>query len=100
MASILSIDGLRSVVLPLLKQYGLKRALLFGSYARGEASDNSDIDLIVERGADSRRLSVYALGEDVREARASASTSLTCPSSTKAPSRARSLMRRLPYEEQ
>ena len=68
MASTLSIDDLRSVVLPLLKQYGLKRAFLFGSYARGEASDNSDIDLIVERGADSRRLSVYALGEDVREA--------------------------------
>lgn len=68
MASTLSIDDLRSVVLPLLKQYGLKRAFLFGSYARGEASDNSDIDLIVERGADSRRLSVYALGEDVHEA--------------------------------
>lgn len=68
MANALSIEDLRSVVLPLLRKHGLKRAYLFGSYARGEASDASDIDLIVERGDSSRRLSVYALGEDVRAA--------------------------------
>ena len=47
---------------------GLRRALLFGSYARGEAGPDSDIDLIVDGGEGFRPLSVYALGEDVREA--------------------------------
>lgn len=67
MADVLSINDLRLIVHPLLKQHGLKSALLFGSYAREEASDGSDVDLIVERGENSRRLSVYALGKDIRE---------------------------------
>ena len=64
----LSKSDLREIVLPLLRRHGLKAALLFGSYARGEATANSDIDLLVERGDSARPLSVYALGEDVREA--------------------------------
>lgn len=30
------------------KQYGVKRITLFGSYARGEQKDSSDIDVLVE----------------------------------------------------
>lgn len=37
-------DELRS----LLKQHGVKRASVFGSYARGEATPESDLDLLVE----------------------------------------------------
>ncbi len=32
----------------LASEYGVKRIGLFGSYARGAASENSDIDLVVE----------------------------------------------------
>lgn len=32
----------------LLKQHGVKRIGLFGSYARGKQTQSSDIDLIVE----------------------------------------------------
>ena len=32
----------------ILKQHEVKRADLFGSYARGEANKNSDIDIVVE----------------------------------------------------
>lgn len=31
-----------------LENYGVKRCGLFGSFRRGEATDNSDIDLLVE----------------------------------------------------
>lgn len=30
------------------KQYGIKRIALFGSYAKGEQNDSSDIDVLVE----------------------------------------------------
>ena len=30
------------------EQYGVKRIALFGSYARGEQNDSSDIDVLVE----------------------------------------------------
>lgn len=51
----------------MLKHYGLKSALLFGSYAREEATPESDIDLIIDGNPSFRPLSIYALGEILRE---------------------------------
>ena len=48
---VLKLDELMSTVLMLLKKYKADRALLFGSYARGEATPDSDIDLVVFGGA-------------------------------------------------
>ena len=46
----LSIDSIRTLLLPIAKKYALKRIYLFGSYARGEANAGSDIDLLLEGG--------------------------------------------------
>ena len=35
-------------LIPIFKQYPIKRAALFGSYARGEQTENSDIDVFLE----------------------------------------------------
>ncbi len=37
-------------VRPVAEKYGLRSVYLFGSYARGDANDNSDIDLLVDDG--------------------------------------------------
>lgn len=42
------IQEIKKKVLPVLKLYGVTRAGLFGSAARGEAGPKSDIDLLVE----------------------------------------------------
>jgi len=42
---ILTCTEIRSAVIPLLKKYKAKKAILFGSYARNEADCHSDIDL-------------------------------------------------------
>ncbi len=39
---------LRSQLPPVLKQHGIIRAALFGSFARGEAKRDSDLDVLVE----------------------------------------------------
>ena len=31
-------------------EYGIKKAYLFGSYARGEADEKSDVDIRIEKG--------------------------------------------------
>nr|WP_096815348.1 nucleotidyltransferase domain-containing protein [Lactococcus piscium] len=42
---VLTIDEIKEKVTPIAKKYGIKEVYLFGSYARGEADENSDIDL-------------------------------------------------------
>jgi predicted nucleotidyltransferase len=44
---------LREKILPLLRPY-VKRIAVFGSFARGEETPESDIDLLVELKADKR----------------------------------------------
>ena len=36
------------IVVPILKKKGVKKAGIFGSYARGEAKRNSDIDILIQ----------------------------------------------------
>ncbi|MBR3722994.1 MAG: nucleotidyltransferase domain-containing protein [Selenomonadaceae bacterium] len=46
----LDIQSIKSTLTPLFKQYKVKSAYLFGSYARGEADENSDVDIRIEKG--------------------------------------------------
>ena len=62
---ILRLDELMPVIIDLLKKYKADRALLFGSYARGEATPTSDIDLLVFGGADFHPTDIFALAEDL-----------------------------------
>ena len=42
---IYTIDEISRRIQPVASAYGLRAVYLFGSYARGEATENSDIDL-------------------------------------------------------
>ena len=45
---IYTLDEIFAAVLPLLKKYNAEKAILFGSYARGTAREDSDIDLLID----------------------------------------------------
>ncbi len=66
MKQVFSIDELRSILSPVFIRYGVKRAILFGSYGRACATENSDIDLLVDSGF--RGLRFIGLSEDLRSA--------------------------------
>lgn len=50
MIDILTIDEIRKIIVPILNKYGIKIIYLFGSYARGEATSKSDVDIYCEKG--------------------------------------------------
>ncbi len=45
---VLSLDEIKKRVTPIAKKYNLRAVYLFGSYARGEANQQSDIDLLID----------------------------------------------------
>ena len=53
--------------MPLLKRYGVSRASLFGSVARGEASKKSDVDVLVQLPENASLLDLAGLKIDLEE---------------------------------
>ena len=46
-----TLSEIKTIVSRLAKQYGAERIYLFGSYARGDMTDTSDIDLRIDNGS-------------------------------------------------
>lgn len=45
-----TIEELRNKIAPIAQQYGVQSVSLFGSYSKGTAAVDSDIDLKIEKG--------------------------------------------------
>ena len=43
-----NIKKIRDIIIPILKEEGVLRSSLFGSYARNEATEKSDLDILIE----------------------------------------------------
>lgn len=61
-----TIEQIQSILYPIFSSYQIRKAILFGSYAKGTAQGESDIDLLVDSGL--KGLAFYGLLEDVVEA--------------------------------
>ena len=59
MEKIYTIDELKAIVAPIAAAHEVDRVYLFGSYARGEATPRSDVDLRVDKG---KLRGLFALG--------------------------------------
>lgn len=64
---IYTIDEIKTLVKPLAEKYKTKEIYLFGSYARGEADEESDLDFLVYCDERFKLTLVFALGEEMRE---------------------------------
>lgn len=58
---ILTIDQIKNVVTAYFKDKPVTKVYLFGSYARGEATENSDLDLLINVDESKERFSYYKL---------------------------------------
>ena len=63
-----TIDEIKSIVEPIARKYGVASIYLFGSYARGDATENSDVDLRVEKGSLKGMFALCGLYTEIAEA--------------------------------
>ncbi|GHU68058.1 hypothetical protein AGMMS49983_20160 [Clostridia bacterium] len=45
-----NINEIKSIASDVAAKYGVKKLALFGSYAKNEASDSSDLDFVMDKG--------------------------------------------------
>ena len=63
MQKVYSIHEIENILHPVFAFYGVRRAVLFGSYAKGQATPRSDVDILVDSGL--RGLAFFGLLEGV-----------------------------------
>ncbi len=63
-----TIDEIKSIVEPIARKYGVARVYLFGSYARGDSTGKSDIDLRVDKGSLKGMFALCGLYTEIEEA--------------------------------
>ena len=60
---VLTLEDISAFLLGILKKYHAEKAMVFGSYARREASPDSDIDVIIFGGSQFIPTDIFAIAE-------------------------------------
>ena len=62
---VLSLEEIIRIIKPLAEKYHFEEIYLFGSYARGESTADSDLDFLVIGGAQFKKTNIFALGYEL-----------------------------------
>jgi len=65
---VLTIKQIKEKSLPVFQKYNIKEVYLFGSYSRGEATANSDVDFYCEKGSVKGFYDLYDFEDDLKNA--------------------------------
>ena len=63
---IFTITDIKSLLKPIAEKYNVDEIYLFGSYARNEANQNSDLDFLVFGGRNFKLTMIFSLAEELR----------------------------------
>lgn len=64
---IYTIEEIRLILKDILKNFAVKKAILFGSYAKNNPTLNSDIDLVIDSEGQLLNIKFYGLLEELVE---------------------------------
>jgi hypothetical protein len=56
MEAVKTIPDIKKKIIPILKRHAVKKASIFGSFARGEVKARSDVDLLIEYKTNNKSL--------------------------------------------
>ena len=62
-----TIEEIKAMLYDILKKHGIEKAYLFGSYARGEANKQSDVDIMIKKGNLKTLLQLSALAYEIEQ---------------------------------
>ena len=68
MEKIYTTEDIKERLLPIFKAIPVERAVLFGSYARGEPTRLSDVDILIDSKGKIRGIDFFGVLEDITEA--------------------------------
>ncbi len=63
----MTVEEVKAKILPVLDKHDVKRASIFGSIARDDSDENSDIDILVELGGEKSLLDLAGLKIELEE---------------------------------
>jgi predicted nucleotidyltransferase len=63
----ITLKDLKNQISPVLTKYGVSKAAVFGSFARGELKEGSDIDLLVELLENHSLFDFIAIKQEIEE---------------------------------
>ena len=62
---IYSVDEIKDILKKIFMKYGVKKAILFGSYAKNNQNKKSDIDIVVDSDGKLLNIMFYGLLEEI-----------------------------------
>jgi len=63
----MTLDEIKFKILPVLRKYEVTKAGIFGSWARGEASEDSDVDILVDLPKGKSLFDMVGIKQDLEE---------------------------------
>ena len=66
---IFTITDIKALVKPIAEKYNVDEIYLFGSYARNEANQNSDLDFLVFGGRNFKLTMIFSLADKRNQSR-------------------------------
>jgi predicted nucleotidyltransferase len=64
----MQVNSIKSIIVTVLKKHQIAKAAIFGSYARNEATNDSDIDLLIETNQPITLFDVLRLEKELAKA--------------------------------
>ncbi len=64
---IFTAEDIKILVKPLAEKYHIQEVYIFGSYARGDATEKSDLDFLIFGGENFKPTMIFSFAEELRE---------------------------------
>lgn len=61
----MTIDDIKAKSIPILKKYGITKSDIFGSFARGDNDEDSDVDFLIETPSETSLFGIIRLKDEL-----------------------------------